>query len=75
MAEAAWQAIRRSPTVRAFFERAQRDDPQRQKIALVATAHYLVRVMWAMLRRGTVWEEGRTPADEPKGAAPAAAVI
>jgi hypothetical protein len=30
---------------------------KRQKIALVATAHYLVRVMWALLRRGTVWEE------------------
>ena len=41
LAEAAWQARRRSPTVRAFFERAQRDDPQRKKIALVATAHYL----------------------------------
>lgn len=57
VAEAAWQAIRRSPTVRAFFERTRRDDPQRQKIALVATAHYLVRGMWAMLRRGTVWQE------------------
>jgi len=57
VAEATWQALRRSPSVRAFFERAQRDDPQRKKIALVATAHYLVRVMWAMLKRGTVWEE------------------
>ena len=57
VAEAAWQALRRSPTVRAFFERAQRDDPQRKKIALVATAHYLVRVMWAMLRHGTTWQE------------------
>jgi Transposase IS116/IS110/IS902 family len=38
VAEATWQAIRRSPSVRAFFERAQRDDPQRKKIALVATA-------------------------------------
>ena len=46
-----------SPTVRAYFERAQRDDPQRKKIALVATAHYLVRVMWALLKRGTTWEE------------------
>ena len=35
----------------------RRDDRQRTKIALVATAHYLVRVMWAMLKRGTVWEE------------------
>jgi len=62
VAEAAWQAIRRSPSVRAFFERVQRDDPQRQKIALVATAHYLVRVMWSMLRHGTTWQEKRPPA-------------
>jgi transposase len=53
VAEAAWQAQRRSPTVRAYFERVQRGDPQRQKVALVATAHYLVRVMWALLKRGT----------------------
>jgi hypothetical protein len=24
---------------------------------VVATAHYLVRVMWALLKRGTVWQE------------------
>jgi transposase len=60
LAEASWQAIRRSPSVRAFFERAQRGDPQRNKIALVATAHYLVRVIWAMLKHGTVWEEKLT---------------
>ena len=75
VAEATWQALRRSPTVRAYFERVRRDDPQRKKIALVATAHYLVRVMWALLKRGTDWAEGRTPADEPKGAAPAAVFI
>jgi transposase len=57
VAEAAWQALRRSPTVRAYFERVERGDPQRKKIALVATAHYLVRVMWALLKRGTLWEE------------------
>jgi transposase len=61
VAEAAWQAQRRSATVRAYFEQVKRDDPQRKKIALVATAHYLVRVMWAMLKRGTFWEE-KTPA-------------
>ena len=69
VAEAAWQAQRRSPTVRAYFDRVQRGDPQRKKIALVATAHYLVRVMWALLKRGTVWEEttpgnGRTMQEE-----------
>jgi transposase len=57
VAEAAWQAQRRSATVHAYFERAQRGDPQRKKIALVATAHYLVRVMWALLKRGTTWQE------------------
>jgi transposase len=62
VAEAAWQALRRSPTVRAYFERVQRGDPQRKKIALVATAHHLVRVMWAMLKRGTLWEEKRARA-------------
>ena len=75
VAEASWQAVRRSPTVRAYFERVRRGDPQRKKIALVATAHYLVRVMWALLKRGTTWEEGLAPADEPKGVAPAIAVI
>ena len=57
LAEAAWQVIRRSPTVRAFYVRAQRGDPQGRKVALVATAHYPVRVMWAMLRHGTLWQE------------------
>ena len=66
--------MRRSPTVRAFFERTQRGDPQRKKIAVVATAHYLVRVMWALLKRGTTWEEGLASADEPKGVAPSVAM-
>jgi transposase len=62
LAEAAWQAIRRSPTVRGFYDRTRGEDPQRQKIALVATAHYLVRVMWALLRHGTTWQESVTKA-------------
>jgi transposase len=63
VAEATWQAMRRSPTVRAYFERTQRGDPQRKKIAVVATAHYLVRVMWALLKRGTVWQENEARAE------------
>jgi transposase len=55
LTEAAWQAIRRSRHVRAYFDRIQGGDPQRRKIALVATAHYLVRVMQAMLRTGQGW--------------------
>jgi transposase len=57
LTEAAWQAVRRSPTVRAYFERVRRHDPQRKKIAVIATAHYLARVMYALLRRGELWQE------------------
>jgi hypothetical protein len=70
VAEATWQALRRSPSVRAHFERVQHGDPQRKKIALVATAHYLVRVMWALLKRGTVWEESQALDNEPRAVAP-----
>jgi transposase len=57
LVEAVWQAVRHSATVQAYFERLQRNDPDRKKIAVVGTAHYLVRVMWAMLRDGTLWRE------------------
>lgn len=57
LTEAVWQAVRRSPTVRAHLERVQRGDRARRKIAIVATAHYLARVMWAMLKHGTLWKE------------------
>lgn len=57
LTEAVWQAVRRSATVKAFFERVQRSDPARKKIAIVATAHYLVRVMWSMLKTGSEWKE------------------
>ena len=55
LVEAAWQGIRRCPHIRQVFERIQRDDKQRKKIALVATAHYLLRAMLAMLQTGEVW--------------------
>lgn len=53
--EAAWQGIRRSRRLRAFYDRILRDDPGRRKIALVATAHYLLRTMLAMLHTGEIW--------------------
>ena len=55
LTEAAWQGIRRSPHIRAYFERVQNGDEQRKKIALIATAHYLARVMHSMLRSGELW--------------------
>lgn len=57
LTEAVWQASRRSPTVQAYLDRIQRNDPKRKKIAVVATAHYLVRAMWSMLKNQTVWRE------------------
>jgi transposase len=67
--EAAWQGVRRSPGIKAFFERVKRDDPDRGKIALVATGHWLTRVMASMLRSGECWREGNDPKieDSPKG--------
>jgi transposase len=58
LCEAAWIAVRRDARIRARFERIQNGDPGRKKIAIVAIAHYLCRVMAAMLRSGEVW---RTP--------------
>lgn len=62
LAEATWQATRRSPTVRAYRDRIAREDPQRRKIAVVATAHYLIRVMWSMLKNNTTWKETKLAA-------------
>ena len=61
VAEAAWQGRRRSPRIRAYFDRVMRGDPARKKVALVATAHHLVRVMAAMLRSGEAWREHEPP--------------
>ena len=61
IAEAAWQGRRRSAKIRAFFDRVMRGDANRKKIALVATAHHLTRVMTAMLRSGEAWREEDAP--------------
>ena len=63
LCEAAWAAVRRSPTAKAFFERVAGDDPDRTKIAIVATAHWLARVAVAMLKSGECWRE-RVRADD-----------
>jgi hypothetical protein len=65
-----FEAVRlgRSPSLRTFFVRGQRGESQRKKIVLVATAHYLLHVMWAMMKRGTVWEEKLALAKEPNSA-------
>jgi hypothetical protein len=63
LSEAAWMGIRHNPTLREFFKRVMREDPDRKKIALVATAHYLCRIMAAMLRNGEAWR-GSDPSEQ-----------
>jgi transposase len=69
LCEATHVGIRRSPKIRSFYDQVVHGDPDRKKIAIVATAHHLVRVMAAMLRSGQIWQEdeegrpGSTPAD------------
>lgn len=57
LCEAAWQAIRRDARVREKYLTLKQGDKQRRKIALVATAHYLLRAMQAMLITGETWRE------------------
>ncbi len=57
LVQGAWQAVRRSPRVRARYERLVDGRKERRKIALVATAHWLLRCMFAMLRSGQAWRE------------------
>lgn len=57
LCEAAWQGIHRSPTLQAYFERLVGNDPDRRKIALVATAHHLATVMGTMLKTAESWRE------------------
>ena len=62
LVEAAWQGVRRSQRIREVFQRIQRGDKARKKVAVVATAHYLLRVMLAMLQTGEVWRYSEQPA-------------
>ena len=72
LTEAAWQGIRHSAHMKEYFERICRQDDDRRKIALIATAHYLARVMLAMLQSGQVWryetKGSKQQAAEPKAA-------
>jgi transposase len=68
LVEAAWQAIRHSPTLRAFYDRIARGRKDRKATALVATARHMVKIMVAMLKSGEPWRES-TPAPQEVAAA------
>jgi transposase len=54
--EAAWTAVKRCPAFKAFFERVQGGKPDRKKIAIVAAAHRMIRVMGAMMRSAAAYD-------------------
>ena len=53
--EATWTAVKKCPSFRTHFERITAGRPERRKIAIVATAHRMIRVMGAMLRSGEAY--------------------
>jgi transposase len=54
--EATWTAVKKCPSFKRYFERTMADKPERKKIAIVAAAHRMIRVMGAMMRSGTAYD-------------------
>jgi transposase len=54
--EATWTAVKKCPAFKRFFERVVTDKPERKKIAIVAAAHRMIRVMGAMMRSGAAYD-------------------
>lgn len=61
LCEAAWQHIHLDPAGKAFYERIVNNDPDRKKIALVAVAHRLSRIMLSMLKTGEAYRGWKDP--------------
>ncbi len=57
LTEAAWRGVSGSTKIQAVFDRRLQGDKHRRKLALVATAHWLCRVMLAMLKTGEAFRE------------------
>jgi transposase len=57
LTEAGWRGVSKSARIKEIFERVMRGDKGRRKLAMVATGHWLCRVMLAMLKNGEVFRE------------------
>jgi transposase len=67
LTECVWRGQFKSARIREVLERVSCGDKRRRKIAVVATAHWLARVMLAMLKSGEAFVEPTTPrGDGPK---------
>jgi transposase len=69
LVEATWQGIRKSPTLRAYYQRIVQGKKERKKIALVATAHHVLRIMESMLKSGEIWREDPPKEDQNRASA------
>lgn len=54
LTEAAWQGLHSCSAIRDHFQKIVGNDPDRRKIALIATARWLSTIMLAMLKSGEV---------------------
>ncbi len=57
LCEAAWKSIRKSPSLKRFYERVMNSDAKRKKIAIVAVGRKLLSIMRAMLKTGELFNE------------------
>lgn len=57
LCEAAWKSIRKSASLKRFYERVMNGDVKRKKIAIVATGRKLLSIMRAMLTTGELFNE------------------
>lgn len=57
LCEAAWKSIRKSPSLKRFYERVMNGDVKRKKIAIIATCRKLLSIMRAMLTTGELFNE------------------
>ena len=55
--EGAWRAIRKSPSLSAFYERVMHGQNKRKKVAIVATARKMLSIMRAMQMTGEEFNE------------------
>lgn len=64
--QAAWLAKRQSARLDAFFEKVRGGQKQRTGVALIATAHKMLRIMLSMLRNNEAWRKDEKPAKKVK---------
>jgi transposase len=57
LCEAAWKSVRKSVSLKRFYERVMNGDAKRKKIAIVAVCRKLLSIMRAMLTTGEMFNE------------------